>query len=78
MASAASMHRSSRNRRPVINTPIGNPVPSSRPAGRTRKAAQVICGDHRAHQLFARSRQRIRRLRSVPLTLSLPSIKVPR
>ena len=33
MASAASRHRSSRNRRPVISTPIGNPVPWSRPAG---------------------------------------------
>ena len=78
MASAASMHRSSRSRRPVINTPIGNPVPSSRPAGRMLKASPSNWLDHRAHQLFARSRQRIRRLRSVPLTLSLPSIKVPR
>src|SRR4030081_3305806 len=33
MASAASRHRSSRSRRPVTSTPIGNPVPSSRPAG---------------------------------------------
>jgi hypothetical protein len=33
MASAASRHRSSRSRRPVTNTPIGNLVSSSRPAG---------------------------------------------
>ena len=33
MASAASRHRSSRSRGPVISTAIGNPVPSSRPAG---------------------------------------------
>ena len=33
MASAASRHKSSRKRRPVISTPIGSPVPSSWLAG---------------------------------------------
>jgi hypothetical protein len=41
MASAASRHMSSRNRRPVISTPIGNPVPSSHPAGTHAEGAQV-------------------------------------
>jgi hypothetical protein len=47
MASAASRHRSSRIRRPVMSTPIGNPVASSRPhpqgasAMRLEKAARL-------------------------------------